>query len=151
MGSSGYLLAAVIIAAGIFAPPAAAEDGYPQHMLTKGPLKLAIYLPDATKGYYRGTRFDWSGLVGQAEKDGHTFFGPWKEKHDPTNPEDADAVAEEFGINQPLGYSEAKLGARPRGQRSARGADRLRGIPPSCRRGEADQVCFPAEAAGLPQ
>jgi hypothetical protein len=112
VSSFSYFVAAVILAAGNFVRPAAAQDGaaYPQHTLTKGPLKVTVFLPDATKGYYRGTRFDWSGLVGQAEKDGHTFFGPWKEKHDPTNPEDADAVAEEFGITKPLGYSEAKPG-----------------------------------------
>src|SRR5216683_1897330 len=104
--------AVALFAAGLFTSPVAAEDKqmYPQHTLSKGDLKLTIYLPDAEKGYYRGTRFDWSGLVGQATYKGHTFFGPWKATHDPKNAEDADAIAEEFGINGPPSYSEAKAG-----------------------------------------
>jgi hypothetical protein len=27
-------------------------------------LKMTVYLPDAEKGFYRGTRFDWSGVIG---------------------------------------------------------------------------------------
>ena len=83
---------------------------YPMHTLKKGDLTVTIYLPDAEKGYYRGTRFDWSGLVGQVTYKGHTFFGPWKATHDPAYAEDADAIAEEFGINGPPSFSEAKAG-----------------------------------------
>lgn len=86
------------------------DTKYPQHTLANGALKLTIYLPDAEKGYYRGTRFDWSGIIGQAEYKGHTFFGSWKATHDPTNAEDADGTAEEFGIGGALGYEEAKVG-----------------------------------------
>src|SRR5206468_262615 len=102
--------AAALLAASLFAPCVVAEDKFPQTTLTKCDLKLTIYLPDAQKGYYRGTRFDWSGLVGQATYKGHTFFGPWKATHDPTNAEDADAIAEEFGINEPPSYAETKAG-----------------------------------------
>jgi hypothetical protein len=96
----------------IVAAPVRGEEKtkYPQHTLKKGDLTLTIYLPDAEKGYYRGTRFDWSGLVGQATYRGHTFFGPWKATHDPGYAEDADAIAEEFGINGPPSFSEAKPG-----------------------------------------
>jgi hypothetical protein len=99
-----------------FAVPLAAiaadkeEANYPQHTLAKDSLKLTVYLPDGEKGYYRGTRFDWSGLIGQAEYRGHAFFGSWKATHDPTNAEDADGTAEEFGIAGPLGYAEAGAG-----------------------------------------
>jgi hypothetical protein len=94
-----------------FAYAADKDDAkFPQHTLSNGALKLTIYLPDAEKGYYRGTRFDWSGLIGQAEYKGHTFFGSWKATHDPTNAEDADGTAEEFGIAGPLGYADAKVG-----------------------------------------
>jgi hypothetical protein len=86
------------------------KDKYPMHTLKKGDLAVTIYLPDAEKGYYRGTRFDWSGLVGQATYKGHTFFGPWKSTHDPEYAEDADAIAEEFGIQEPPSFSEAKAG-----------------------------------------
>jgi hypothetical protein len=82
----------------------------PRLILKNDSVKLTIFLPDFTNGYYRGTRFDWSGLVGQAEYKGHTFFGPWKTTHDPKNFEDADGTAEEFGIVNPPGYDAAKAG-----------------------------------------
>jgi hypothetical protein len=82
----------------------------PQVILKNDTLKLTIFLPDSEKGYYRGTRFDWSGLIGQSEYKGHTFFGPWKTTHDPKNFEDADGTAEEFGIVSPPGYDVAKVG-----------------------------------------
>ncbi|MFL5240533.1 MAG: hypothetical protein ACJ8FY_00345 [Gemmataceae bacterium] len=85
-------------------------DQYPRHTLERGSLKLSVFLPDAEKGYYRGTRFDWSGLVSQAEYKAHTFFGPWKTTHDPKNHDDADGTAEEFGIVNPPGYIDAKVG-----------------------------------------
>jgi hypothetical protein len=106
------VLTAFVLAGLIAAPDAQGEEKtkYPQHTMKRGDLILTIYLPDAEKGYYRGTRFDWSGLVGQATYKGHTFFGPWKATHDPANAEDADAIAEEFGINGPPSFSEAKAG-----------------------------------------
>jgi hypothetical protein len=82
----------------------------PQLNLKNDTLKLTVFLPDSKNGYYRGTRFDWSGIVGQAEYKGHTFFGPWKTTHDPKNFEDADGTAEEFGIVNPPGYDAAKVG-----------------------------------------
>src|SRR5262245_37080799 len=105
-------LTAFVLTCSVLVPQSRGEEKtkYPQHTLKKGDLTLTIYLPDAAKGYYRGTRFDWSGLVGQATYKGHTFFGPWKATHDPTNAEDADAVAEEFGIKEPPSYAEAKAG-----------------------------------------
>jgi len=30
-----------------------------------------LYLPDVRKGYYRATRFDWSGVVGSLKFKGH--------------------------------------------------------------------------------
>jgi hypothetical protein len=27
-------------------------------------IRVKFYLPDAARGYYRGTRFDWSGMIG---------------------------------------------------------------------------------------
>jgi hypothetical protein len=110
MSAAHWSALAALFVAAFLAPRVVAEDKFPQTTLAKGDLKLTIYLPDAEKGYYRGTRFDWSGLVGQATYKGHTFFGPWKATHDPAYAEDADAIAEEFGINEPPSYSEAKAG-----------------------------------------
>lgn len=35
-------------------------QSYPQAELSNGVLRAKIYLPDAEKGFYRGTRFDWA-------------------------------------------------------------------------------------------
>jgi hypothetical protein len=88
----------------------AAEPDVPKRVLQGGGLKLTVYLPDAKAGFYRGTRFDWSGIVATAEVDGHTVFGYWKATHDPANFEDAPGTAEELGNEAPLGYAEAKVG-----------------------------------------
>ena len=99
---------------------------YPQAELTNGVLRAKIYLPDAEKGFYRGTRFDWAGVMGSLEYKGHSYFGPFFEKF---NPSVADVVIGdtiEAGINSAasglveefvsgpdgtaLGYTEAKPG-----------------------------------------
>src|SRR5437016_5526211 len=85
--------ATLVIASGV---PTAAAD-YPQIELKNNQLKLIVYLPDPEKGFYRGTRFDWSGVLGQVDFAGHKLFGPWKDKHDPTNYDDIIGPVEEFG------------------------------------------------------
>jgi hypothetical protein len=102
-----HLVAAVVFAWA--AGPSAADD-YPHVYLTNDKLKVKVYLPDAEKGFYRGTRFDHAGVFGEVEFAGHKLFGPWKETHDPTNHDDVIGPAEEFGMQGPLGYSEAKVG-----------------------------------------
>jgi hypothetical protein len=87
----------------------------PLHVMTDGRLTLTVLLPDAQNGFYRGTRFDWSGVVEKAQINGHTLFGYWKATHDPTNHDDVPGTAEEFGtatspVAGPLGYREAKPG-----------------------------------------
>jgi hypothetical protein len=53
---------------------------YPQTKLSNGVLDATIYLPDAEKGFYRGTRFDWAGVISSLEYKGHSYFGPFFEK-----------------------------------------------------------------------
>ncbi len=88
--------------------PAAAE--YPAVTLDNGVVKAKVYLPDAKKGYYRGSRFDWSGMVRQVHWNGHTFFGELKGSHNPKKHDHAAGPVEEFGMDKPLGYDEAKPG-----------------------------------------
>jgi hypothetical protein len=78
--------------------------------LENGALKATIQLPDASRGYYRGTRFDWSGLVSQVEYRGHTFFGELKRPHRPTVHDHAAGLCDEFGMGTPLGYTDVKKG-----------------------------------------
>jgi hypothetical protein len=85
-------------------------DDYPHVYLKNDKLKVKVYLPDAEKGFYRGTRFDWAGVFGEVEFAGHKIFGRWKDTHDPTNHDDIIGPCEEFGNTKPLGYDEAKPG-----------------------------------------
>ncbi|MGL4421166.1 MAG: hypothetical protein ACRCZF_10915 [Gemmataceae bacterium] len=86
-----------------------APADYPQANLERDNLKLTLYHPDAAKGFYRGTRFDWSGVL-QVDYAGHKIFGPWKGGHNPANNDDIVGPAEEFGHTAPLGYATAKPG-----------------------------------------
>jgi hypothetical protein len=97
----------------------------PHVELSNGPLRLKIYLPDAANGYYRGTRFDWSGEIASLEYEGHHYYGPWFNSVDPkvhdyryagtgiiASPCSAAAgPVEEFQTNgSALGFDEAKVG-----------------------------------------
>jgi len=37
--------------------------GPPEAWISNGLVRAKLYLPDAGNGYYRGTRFDWSGVI----------------------------------------------------------------------------------------
>ncbi|HEV2425789.1 MAG TPA: hypothetical protein VGZ29_13255 [Terriglobia bacterium] len=56
---------------------------FPQAALSNGQVHLQVYLPDAKRGFYRGTRFDWSGAIGSLEYQGHRYYGPWFSSVDP--------------------------------------------------------------------
>ncbi len=56
---------------------------FPQAEISNGQLHVKLYLPDAKRGYYRGTRFDWSGTIGSLEYQGHRYYGPWFDSVDP--------------------------------------------------------------------
>jgi hypothetical protein len=97
----------------------------PTVAISNGHVKATLYLPDAEKGYYRGTRFDWSGVVSSLEYAGHNYYGPWYEAIDPqvadfeyrgdqivTGPcTSIMGVPEEFTTNNAaLGWDEVKAG-----------------------------------------
>ena len=63
----------------LFAGLALAADP-PSARISGGGLRASIYLPDAKSGYYRGTRFDWSGVVHSLTYEGHEYYGPWFDK-----------------------------------------------------------------------
>lgn len=73
---------------------------------------MKLYLPDATKGYYQGTRFDWSGVIPSLEYKGHQYFGQWFEKYNAKTHDAVQGPAEEFRTEgeTSLGYAEAKAG-----------------------------------------
>jgi hypothetical protein len=97
---------------------------FPEIDISNGIVKAKLYLPDPVSGFYRSTRFDWSGSVSSLEYDGHTFFGQWFKIHDPSvrdvefrpeldgfaagTPSANMGPVEEFST--PLGYDEAAIG-----------------------------------------
>lgn len=51
--------------------------------ISNGLIHAEIKLPDAQNGFYRGTRFDWSGVIYSLTANGHNYYGPWFTKTDP--------------------------------------------------------------------
>lgn len=81
---------------------------HPHMRLRRGPMTAVVFLPDAVNGYYRGSRFDWSGIVGCVSLNGHTFFGEWFKHYEPTINDAVTGPAEEFRRStSELGYDEA--------------------------------------------
>lgn len=79
--------------------------------LSNSEIRATLYLPDAQSGYYRGTRFDWSGVIASLEWHGHSFFGKWFDRYDPKIHDAITGPVEEFLTNGAgLGYDEAKPG-----------------------------------------
>ena len=87
------------------------EANYPKASISNGPVQAVLYLPDAKNGYYRASRFDWSGVIPCLSYKGHTYFGIWFSHYDPML---ADAIAgpvEEFRSTEgALDYNQAKAG-----------------------------------------
>ena len=55
-------------------------QSYPSHQVTNGEITATVYLPDAKKGFYTTTRFDWSGAIGSLKYKGHDYYGTWFSK-----------------------------------------------------------------------
>jgi hypothetical protein len=98
---------------------------FPSADISNGQIRAKVYLPDADRGFYRSTRFDWSGVIGSLQYRGHDFYGDWFQKIDPavydfdydgTGVVSAPFTAmvgpgEEFNTNRKaLGFDEAKPG-----------------------------------------
>jgi hypothetical protein len=102
-------------------------DSFPSAEITNGLVRVRLCLPDAKMGFYRGTRFDWAGVIGSAEFAGHDYFPQWFQR--------ADAKVRDFIYDGPdivagpctavtgpaeefvtegstLGFDEAKAGGR---------------------------------------
>ena len=84
---------------------------FPQAEIAAGSSRAKLYLPDAQQGYYRATRFDWSGQIASLESQGHNYFGQWFEKYDPKLHDAILGPVEEFLTNgMGLGYNDVKAG-----------------------------------------
>jgi hypothetical protein len=88
---------------------------FPQARISNGIVSATVYLPDPERGYYRGSRFDWSGLVASLEANGHSYFGVWFPRYDPRLHDAITGPVEEFRsgdnpLGNALGFDEAKPG-----------------------------------------
>jgi len=98
---------------------------FPQAQITNGLIQVKLYLPDPKNGYYRATRFDWSGEIASLHYKGHEYYGPWFDSVDPkvhdfryvgtkivASPcSGASGPVEEFQTNgTALGWDEVKVG-----------------------------------------
>lgn len=75
--------------------------------LRKGSTRLTIERPDIAEPYYRGTRFDRSGIISGLEYGGHRFVSQWFRKYDPWMHDAVGGPAEEF---TPQGYERSAAG-----------------------------------------
>ena len=115
-------LAASLLSARIASPVDAAASApcassiaadFPKTVLSNGVVQAVVYLPDPQKGYYRSTRFDWSGVVNCLTFKGHTYFGVWFKRYDPLINDSITGPVEEFRSSDGLSsihYDEAKPG-----------------------------------------
>ena len=95
-----FLIPLLFISATTFVNPPEAE-------ITNGLIHARIYLPDADNGYYRGSRFDWSGVISKLMCDGHSYYGQWNPEYAPTIHDAIMGPVEDF---LPVGFNEAKPG-----------------------------------------
>jgi hypothetical protein len=95
---------------GISAPVWSADP--PKSTFKSADLEFEVYQTDPEKGFYRGSRFDWAGVLGNVTYAGHRLFHSWKPQHDPTNHDEILGPVQEFSQANPLGYAEAKAGER---------------------------------------
>ena len=79
----------------------------PQAKISNGLITAKLYLPDTVQGYYRGSRFDWSGVIPELKFEGHDYFGQWFPVYDPLIHDAICGPTEEFSA---IGYEEAAVG-----------------------------------------
>ncbi len=92
-------------------------EAYPHVTISNGIVETTVFLPDSEKGFYRSTRFDWSGIPWQLTFRGHTYFTRRlpKRPHDPLLNESGMSLAGEFdigagGMPVPTRFAEANPG-----------------------------------------
>lgn len=84
---------------------------FPEAQISNGKITAKLHLPDLNRGYYRGTRFDWSGVISSLRTKSHEYFGQWFPRYDPQLHDSITGPVEEFLYNElPLGYGEDPTG-----------------------------------------
>ena len=70
-------------------------------------VRARLNLSDLDNGYYRGTRFDWSGSIASLESGGPTYFGQWFTRYDAKVHDSITGPVEDYA---PLNQAESKPG-----------------------------------------
>lgn len=70
-------------------------------------LSVVLHVPDIGKGFYRGTRFDWSGVFDAIMYKGCNYSDIWFEGYSPLNHDAVCGPVDEFGA---VGYDDALPG-----------------------------------------
>jgi hypothetical protein len=103
---------ALLVLLSIVALRVRAQD-HPSAQISNVLITSKIHLPDPEKGYYRGTRFDWSGAISSLTYKGHEYFGEWQKSSDPYLHDRITGPVNEFRSNgKGVGYDEAPAGGR---------------------------------------
>jgi hypothetical protein len=80
MTKTVWLALGLLLAARLHGSAASA----PEEEITNGLTRVRLYMPDGQAGFYRGTRFDWSGVIGGLEYAGHNYYPQWFQRSDPS-------------------------------------------------------------------
>jgi len=79
----------------------------PQTQITNGLITAKLFLPDTAQGYYRGSRFDWSGVIAELKYKRHDYFGQWFPVYNPKTHDAICGPVEEF---MAINYDQASTG-----------------------------------------
>ena len=91
----------------LMTPTMPALANFPQSEISNGLITAKLYLPDTKNGYYRGTRFDWSGVIYELKYQGHDYFGQWFPRYNPILHDAICGPVEEFAA---LNYRDTPVG-----------------------------------------
>jgi len=80
----------------------------PAVQIDNGLVRAVLFMPDAERGYYRGTRFDWSGAVADLQAGGHSYFGRWFPDYDPRKHDAIPGPVQDYVTGQ--GFDAAPIG-----------------------------------------
>ncbi|MDF9827112.1 hypothetical protein M2447_001201 [Ereboglobus sp. PH5-10] len=80
---------------------------FPVARISANGVHAEICLPDSDAGYYRGTRFDWAGVIRDLRWRGHRYFDEWFPAHDPLCHDGICGPVDEF---TQTGYEDAAEG-----------------------------------------
>jgi hypothetical protein len=97
---------AILYLCAFFAFNGSPVSSFPSAEISNGIIHAGFYLPDGKNGYYRGTRFDWAGVMPVLKFAGHQYSEEWFENYEPTLHHAVMGPVECFS---PLGYDSAGI------------------------------------------